>query len=59
MESYITTMFWIGIVSIFVRSCFLVGDHPRVTTTNIGSDVLGWLTTAGFLAWASYLKFWA
>ena len=59
MNTYLTTMFWLGILSVVKRSFFLVGNHPRKQITNIGSEVLGWLSAAGFLAWVCYLKFWS
>ena len=59
MQTYLTVMFWGGILSVVVRSMWLCGDHPRTQKTSVGAEVLGFLLAAGFLAWVAYLKFWA
>ena len=57
MEIYLTTMFWLGVLMILVRSVWLVGDHPRLTKTTLGADVFGLLFSAAMLAWVAWLKF--
>jgi len=67
IDSYMTVVFWLGIVGMVHRAFCLLslfffcssGDHPRVSSTKIGADVLGFFSGAFFLAWISYLKFYA
>jgi hypothetical protein len=58
MQTYLTVVFCLGILSVFVRSCWLIGEHPRVESINAGSEVLMWAMSVGMLVWISYLKFW-
>jgi hypothetical protein len=59
IDTYITVVFWLGILGLVMRSFWLVGEHPRVLENNTGTDAFGFLVTAFFLAWVSYLKFYA
>jgi len=59
MQTYLTVMFWILVARLFARTIFLVGEHPRSQSINIGQEVFGWISTAFFLAWVSYLNFWS
>ncbi|WP_407280587.1 hypothetical protein U5817_09905 [Aromatoleum evansii] len=58
METYITFMFWMGCLSVFIRSLWLHGEHPRIVKTSIGADAFGFIASIVLLAWVSYLKFW-
>ena len=59
MDLFLTVMFWSGVLSLLVRSAWLIGEHPRTQTFNVGADTFGWLLAAITLAWVSYLKFFA
>lgn len=57
METYITFMFWMGCLTVFIRAIYIVGEHPRVTKTTIGADTFGMIVSITLLAWVSWLKF--
>jgi hypothetical protein len=59
IDTYITVAFGLGILRLVVRSFWLIGEHPRVSTNNTGADAFGMLVTVFFLVWVSYLKFYA
>lgn len=59
IDNYITVVFWLGVLSVFVRSFWLCGQHPRTTETTIGGDVFGMLLAIFFLVWVSWLKFYS
>lgn len=57
MEIYLTTMFWLGCLSVIMRVFFVVGDHPRRTSTSLGLDVIGLLLSIAMLIWVALLKY--
>lgn len=57
VEIYLTTMFWLGILSVVVRAIWLVSDHPRQQKpVNIGTDVFSMIVAIVMLAWVSALR---
>lgn len=57
VEIYLTTMFWLGILSVVVRAIRLVSDHPRQQkAVNIGTDVFSMIVAIVMLAWVSVLR---
>ena len=57
VEIYLTTMFWLGILSVVVRAIWLVSDHPRQQKpVNIGTDVFSMIAAIVMLAWVSVLR---
>ena len=60
IDTYITVAFWFGIFGIGVRMLMIAFmDYPRKPEVNLGTDVFIILISAFFLAWVSYLKFYA
>lgn len=58
VEIYLTTMFWLGILSVVIRAAWLVSDHPRQQkAVNIGTDVFGMIFYIVMLAWVSVLRY--
>ena len=58
VEIYLTTMFWLGILSVVIRAAWLVSDHPRQQkSVNIGTDVFGMIFAIVMLAWVSILRY--
>jgi len=58
VDTYLTVVFWLGILGVFIRSIHLLQDHPRQRTESLGGDVLGMFLAIAFLAWVTILKFW-
>lgn len=60
MSTYVLVSFWLCAVGLAIRMISLCTDEPwpRVTTKNIGTQMLEILTGAGFVFWAGYLLWW-
>lgn len=60
IDTYLSVAFWMGIVGLILRGLLmLVAEYPRTTKTSVASDTLQFLVGAFFLAWVSYLRFYA
>lgn len=58
IQIFLTTIFWLNIVGLVLRSAWLISDHPRQQKpVNIGTDVFGLIFTIVMLAWVSVLRF--
>lgn len=58
IQIYLTTMFWLYIVALVIRSIWLMSDHPRQQKpVNIGTDLFGMIFNIVMLAWVSVLRF--
>lgn len=57
VETYLTVMFWLLLIGVVIRACWLVADHPRQQKpVNLGTDVFNLLVQVGFLVWVSILR---
>ena len=59
METYLTTMFVLGVIIVIGRSIRLGGHHPRAQVFTAGQDLLKWFVAVGMLTWVFYLKFYS
>jgi hypothetical protein len=57
IDTYLTVVFWLGIVGLLVRSGRVIGKHPRKEEVEIGADVFGLLMAIAFFVWVCVLKF--
>ncbi len=57
VDTYLAVAFWLGIFGVIVKSFYIVADHPRQRSVNIGEDVLSFLLTVAFLVWVSFLRY--
>jgi len=57
IDTYLTVVFWIGILGIIVRSSRVIGKHPRMEKTEIGEDIFSLLLGIAFFVWVCVLKF--
>jgi hypothetical protein len=56
-DAFVNVMLGMHAVSLFVYTVHLLGEHPRYSRISVGADTLGWLLSAGLLAWISVIKF--
>ena len=58
METYVTVMFWLSVISLCLRGLLLsISRYPRTNTASLGADLVSFLVNAGFMAWAGMLLF--
>jgi hypothetical protein len=56
MEVYVTTAFWIGIISLLIRGAIMsTASYPRTETKSLGGDLFAMLIQAGFVVWCTFL----
>ena len=57
IETYLTVVFWIGIVGLVIRGVFLCAPYPRVEKKSLGQDLLTLIIAGLFFSWVCVLKF--
>ena len=57
IDTYLTVVFWIGILGFAIRGVWMCGDYPRVETKSLGQDLFGLIIAALFFAWVCVLRF--
>ncbi len=57
VDTYLAVAFWLGIFRVICKCFYIVSDHPRQRSVNIGEDVLSFLIAVAFLVWVSILRY--
>ena len=57
VETYLTVIFWMGAVALFIRGGLMCGEYPRNRAYSLGHDVWMMLWQIAFFVWVCYLKF--
>lgn len=60
IDTYLAVAFWMGILRLVCRGFLMItADYPRTTKTSATEETLLFIVSAFFLAWISYLRFYA
>lgn len=58
METYVAVMFWLSVITLVCRGIVLsLSSYPRKPEVRLGSDLVGFMSNAGFMVWAGILLF--
>lgn len=57
IDTYLTVVFWLGILGLIIRLSRLNGPHPRKVEHNVGEDVAALIISIAFFVWICVLKF--
>jgi hypothetical protein len=57
IDTYLTVVFWIGVLMLVIRGCWMCGEYPRVEVSSLGKDVFSLIIAGLFFAWICVLKF--
>lgn len=57
MNTYINFMFWLGLLSLIVRSAQMTKNHPRIVSYSLGEDTAALVLETAMFAWVSVLYF--
>ena len=57
IETYLTVVFWLGILGLVIRGGYMCGEYPRTESSTLGKDVFSIIIAGLFFAWVCVLKF--
>lgn len=57
IDTYLTVVFWLGILSLVIRSALMYGEYPRIEQKSLGQDAFEIMLQGLFFAWVCVLKF--